>query len=170
MNERVERMFGPRGSWGKGDERERVEAGKAQRGTGNGPLRPAGTSPVGRGKGDSRGGKKRENRPVQKALKERKAAMPGISGFVSIHCGGCERIINTCLHEKRTVFSCKICGTPTKLENMKSIHVLCPRCGFKGNYRTNRAADEIQMECLNCSQPINFRRNTRGDFLPEVEE
>lgn len=165
MNERVERMFGPRSEWGKGNERARVEAEKAK------------ASPAGSGKKKAcnlrkapGGGKKRENRPVQKALKERKAAMPGISGFVSIRCGGCERIINTCLHEKRTVFNCKICGTPTKLENMKSIHVLCPRCGFKGNYRTNRVGTEIQMECLNCSQPINFRRNAKGDFVPEVEE
>ena len=31
MNSRVERMFGARESWGKGNERERVEAGKTAR-------------------------------------------------------------------------------------------------------------------------------------------
>lgn len=153
---RVENVFGPRENWGKGNERERVEAGK---------VRPTGKP--GDQKKKTRGGRNREERPVQKALREKKAVMPGISGFVSIRCGGCHKTINTCLREKRTVFNCKGCGGSTKLENLKSIHMLCPRCGFKGNYRTNRVGTEIQMECLNCSMPVMFRRNERGDFVPE---
>ena len=166
---RVEHIFGPRESWGKGNEREWVEAGKR----GDAPSDPLAraTSPVNGGgkKKTARGGRKKEKQPVQQALREKKAALPGISGFVSIRCGGCHKIINTCLHEKRTAFNCKTCGHSTKLEAVRSIHMLCPRCGFKGNYRTNRLGEEIQMECLNCSMPVNFRRNARGDFEPEVE-
>ena len=146
MNSRVERMFGAREDWGKGNERERVEAGKREK-TPSDPLARA-ASPV-------NGGGEKE----------------GVKGFVSIRCGGCGKIVNTCLHEVRTIFNCKDCGHPNKLENLKTMKVECPRCSFRGLYKTNREDGNIVMECLNCSHPVHLRKGKRrGNYVTIREE
>ena len=123
---RVERMFGPRENWGKGNETARV--------------------------------------------RERAAGQKGVMGFVSIKCTQCGKVHNTCLHEERTIFICKKCGQPVALEGLKSIKMECPRCRFKARYLTNREEKHIQMECLNCSHPVNFRKGSRrGNYVVEVE-
>lgn len=135
MNERVERMFGPRESWGKGDERGKDTSSTAAR------------SPSPKGGGE------------------------GVKGFVSIRCGGCGRIVNTCLHEQRKIFICKSCGHPNPLEHLKTMKVECPRCNFRGLYQTNREESPIVMECLNCSQPVPLRRGKRrGNYVTVREE
>ena len=164
---RVERMFGARESWGDGRERERVEAGKDTRKsakTGATPpptsLRSA-TSPSGGGKGER----------IATAPVGPRNDMEGVKGFVSIRCGGCGKIVNTCLHEKRTIFNCKDCGHPNKLENLKIMKVECPRCSFRGLYQTNREENSIVMECLNCSHPVQLRRGKRrGNYVTIKEE
>ena len=147
---RVERMFGARESWGKGDERERVEAGKGTRKsakTGATPpptsLRSA-TSPKGEGE--------------------------GVKGFVSIRCGGGGKIVNTCLHERRTIFNCKSCGHPNPLESLKTMKVECPRCSFRGRYQTNLEEDAVVMECLSCSHPVPLRKGKRRGNYVTVRE
>ena len=140
MNSRVERMFGARESWGKGNERERVKAGKDTSST-------AARSPSPKGEGE------------------------GVKGFVSIRCGGCGKIVNTCLHEERTIFNCKSCGHPNPLEHLKTMKVECPRCSFRGRYQTNREEDAVVMECLNCSQPVQLRKGKRrGNYVTVKEE
>ena len=95
----------------------------------------------------------------------------GLKGFVSIRCGGCGKIVNTCLHEKRTIFNCKDCGHPNPLESLKTMMVECPRCGFRGRYQTNREESHIVMECLNCSQPVQLRRGKRrGNYVTIRED
>ena len=121
MNERVERMFGAREDWDKGD----VPAGEPE----------------------------------------------GVKGFVSIRCGGCGKIVNTCLHEERTIFNCKSCGHPNPLEHLKTMKVECPRCSFRGRYQTNREESPIVMECLNCSQPVPLRKGKRrGNYVTVKED
>lgn len=173
MNSRVERMFGARESWGQGDERGKVPSGPQVRATspvnGGGKGKPRGatdhredtpstalraTSPCGGGKGDVPSGEPE-----------------GVKGFVSIRCGGCGKIVNTCLHEKRTIFNCKDCGHPNPLESLKRMKVECPRCSFRGLYQTNREESPIVMECLNCSQPVQLRRGKRrGNYVTIREE
>ena len=133
MNERVERMFGARESWGKG---ERIA-----------------TAPAG-----------------PRNATQAPGTAEGVKGFVSIRCGGCGRTINTCLHEKRMIFNCKGCGHPNPLEHLKTMKVECPRCSFRGLYKTNREEDAIVMECLNCSQPVQRRRGKRRGNYVTVRE
>ena len=134
MNERVERMFGARESWGKGERIATAPAGPRN------DTQAPGTA-------------------------------EGVKGFVSIRCGGCGRTINTCLHEKRTIFNCKGCGHPNPLEHLKTMKVECPRCNFRGLYQTNREESPIVMECLNCSQPVQRRRGKRrGNYVTVREE
>ena len=100
---RVERMFGPRESWGKGN--------------GTPSVSEADSSPIPCGTGEP--------------LEGREEKRAGIRGFVSIKC---------------------------------------PRCRFKARYLTNREEKLIQMECLNCSHPVNFRKGfRRGNYVVEVE-
>lgn len=148
-------MFGPRENWGKGDEMAVVRE-RAVRQEGGGQGRDALTQGV------------PTERPVgaEKTNKEKKP----VKGFVSIKCPECGRVHNTCLHEERTIFNCKACGQPVALKGLKSIKMECPRCRFKARYLTNRQERKIQMECLNCSQPVNFRQGfRRGNYVVEVE-
>lgn len=140
---RVERMFGPREDWGKDGEMDRVREQTGKRVD----------KPAAEGAADQNG----------------KAAQKGIRGFVHIRCAGCGKAISTCLREERTIFACKKCGHPNPLEKLTNIHFKCPGCGFKGRYRTNRTEAGIQMECLQCSRPVNLDRNGRGDYVT-VEE
>ncbi len=168
---RVENMFGPRENWGKGDEMAVVRD-RAARGAAPGSAR-RNTS-----KGTHAGSNQKAPRDRVRETPPRTAAQAkaagfnkgaGIAGFVSIKCRECGRIANTCLHEKRTVFNCKVCGHPNPLEGLVNIHFLCPRCGFKGNYRSNRREKQIVMECLNCSAIVDMTRIRRGNYIPEVE-
>lgn len=155
-------MFGPRENWGKGDEMEVVRE-LAVRQEGGGLGRDTQPRVSGhRGNGVPAG------RPMgaKKADKEKKP----VKGFVNIKCPECGKVHTTCLHEERTIFNCKACGQPVALEGLKSIKMECPRCRFKARYLTNRQERRIQMECLNCSQPVNFRQGfRRGNYVVEVE-
>lgn len=94
----------------------------------------------------------------------------GVRGFVSIRCAGCGKVTTTCLREERTIFVCRVCGDPTPLEGLRTIRCECGRCGFKGRYRTNRTEERIQMECLQCSNPVHLRRGfRRGNYVVEGE-
>ena len=157
MNRRVERMFGARESWGDGKERERVEAGKDTSST-------AARSPSPKG-----GGKKTTSDPLARAASP-KGEGEGVKGFVSIRCGGCGKIVNTCLHEKRTIFNCKTCGHPNKMESLKTMKVECPRCSFRGMYKTNREESSIVMECLSCSYQVPLRKGKRRGNYVTVKE
>ena len=160
---RVERMFGPRESWGKGDEmaavRERAvrqEGGGPEKGRKDNPsVGKADSSPMlaHRGAKGSRGG----------------GAWGGLAGFVSIRCE-CGRVVNTCLHQRTPVFKCKDCDSETSLEHVSNIHMKCARCGFTGKYRTNRTEEKIQMECLNCSDIVYLTKVRRGNYVVEGEE
>lgn len=157
---RVENVFGPRESWGKGNEMERVEKCRTQ----NAKCR-----------NDGAGGKAAAPSCGNRGAREAKKAgfnlgnHPGINGFVSIQCGGCGKVINTCLREKRTVFVCHGCGHETSLERVANIHMKCARCGFTGKYRTNRTEEQITMECLGCSAIVPMKRVRRGNYVPEAE-
>ena len=97
--------------------------------------------------------------------------MEGVKGFVSIRCGGCGKIVNTCLHEVRTIFNCKTCGHPNPLEGLKTMKVECTRCSFRGLYKTNREESSIVMECLSCSYPVPLRKGKRrGNYVTVKEE
>ena len=156
---KVERMFGPKEDWGKPGEMDRVreQAGKKA----DKPAEDAGKpAPV-----VKTGAERGRNRKVAK----RKGTANGVKGFVHIRCAGCGKAISTCLHEEREIFCCKKCGHPNPLEKLTNIHFKCPGCGFKGRYRTNRTEAGIQMECLQCSRPVDLDRNGRGDYVT-VEE
>lgn len=146
---RVERMFGPREDWGKGGEMERVRAAAE----------------------DAQAASARKTGGAREAKKAgfNLGNHPGISGFVSIRCSGCGKLVNTCLRERRTEFTCHGCGAQTSLERVANIHMKCGRCGFTGKYRTNRTEPEISMECLNCSAIVPMKRVRRGNYVPEVE-
>ena len=152
MNSRVERMFGARESWGKGDTSSTAARSPSPKGEGKkaeatrGTSSTAARSPSPKGEGE------------------------GVKGFVSIRCGGCGKIVNTCLHEKRTIFNCKDCGHPNPLEGLKTMKVECPRCSFRGRYQTNREEDAVVMECLNCSQPVPLRRGKRRGNYVTIKE
>ena len=164
MNSRVERMFGARESWGRGNEQERVEARKGKD-TPSTALRSP--SPCGGGKGE------RIATAPAGPRNDTQAPGPaeGVKGFVSIRCGGCGKIVNTCLHEERTIFNCKSCGHPNPLEHLKTMKVECPRCSFRGRYQTNREESPIVMECLNCSQPVPLRKGKRrGNYVTVKED
>ena len=173
---RVETMFGPRESWGKGGEmatvRERAvrqEGGGTQKGRKDNPsVGKADSSPERGAKGNGTGAV-----PYGKdGAKEKKTAgeKRAVKGFVSIKCPECGKVHNTCLHEDRTIFNCKACGQPVPMEDLRSIKMDCPRCRFKARYLTNRQEKLIQMECLNCSQPVNFRKGfRRGNYVVEGE-
>lgn len=153
---RVERMFGPREAWGDGKERDRVEAGKSARAQRDTPHHHCAVPSPQKGEGVG----------IVPA-----GELEGVKGFVSIRCGGCGKIVNTCLHEKRTIFNCKACGHPNKLESLKTMKVECPRCSFRGLYKTNREESPIVMECLNCSQPVQLRKGQRrGNYVTIKEE
>lgn len=168
-------MFGPRENWGKGDEMAAVRE-RAVRQEGGGPVK-AGEKNTGCGhrvapdKHRSKTGDGTQAVPYgkdgeKKVVGEKKA----VRGFVSIKCPECGKVHNTCLHEERIIFNCKACGQPVALEGLKSIKMECPRCHFKARYLTNRQERKIQMECLNCSQPVNFRQGyRRGNYVVEVE-
>lgn len=148
---RVERMFGARENWGKGDERGKDTSSTAARFP----------SPEGEGEGV---------KETKKAGSSRGGgAWGGLAGFVSIRCGGCGKVVNTCLHQRTPVFRCKGCGHETSMEKASNIHMHCARCGFTGKYRTNRTEKAIQMECLNCSDIVYLTRIRRGNYVPEAE-
>lgn len=138
---RVERMFGPRESWEN-----------------------RGADPA------AAGGDSSSTQSAGEPLEGREEKRAGIRGFVSIKCPQCGKVHTTCLHEARTIFNCRDCGQPVALEGLKSIKMECPRCRFKARYLTNREEKLIQMECLNCSHPVNFRKGfRRGNYVVEVE-
>ena len=171
---RVERMFGPREDWDKGGEMERVKAQTA------GGQRQGGGQTAKARKTEKKAGTVRKAAPVSagsgivpakaaKAAGFNKGRKKGIKGFVSIRCGGCDKIINTCLREERTIFNCQSCGHLNPLEGLTNLHFKCPRCGFTGGYRTNRKEKELNFECLNCSEIVPMKRVRRGNYVPEVE-
>lgn len=170
---RVERMFGPREHWGKDGEMDRVreQTGKSKA---EGRSKSA-EKPERRCQADkARNGNEKRERPEGGAREARKAGFnlgnhPGISGFVSIRCGGCGKLTNTCLREKRSAFACRSCGHETPMDKVANIHFKCSGCGFTGQYRTNRTEKEINMECLNCSTIVPMKRIRRGNYVPEVE-
>ena len=169
MNSRVERMFGARESWGEGNERERVEAGKAARSKGD-TSSTAARSPSPKGEGKKAEAARGTSSTAARSPSP-KGEGEGVKGFVSIRCGGCGKIVNTCLHERRTIFNCKDCGHPNPLEGLKTMKVECPRCSFRGLYQTNREESSVVMECLNCSQPVPLRKGKRrGNYVTVKEE
>lgn len=161
---RVERMFGSRENWGKGDEmaavRQRAVRQKGGKG-GNDRPRVSGRHPAERPAGAKEAKKAGFNRGG--------GAWGGLAGFVSIRCEDCGKVTNTCLHERTPVFVCKGCGHGTSLQKVANIHMKCGRCGFTGKYRTNRTEKDIQMECLNCSDIVYLTKVRRGNYVPEVE-
>ena len=190
MSRRVERMFGPREEWGKGDEMGRVKAQAAAGGCryGHDKAAPSYSAEGYSGSGKGSGMTKAQVQAAVKAIDAkiagdsggpggRKAAgfnrggapWGGLAGFVSIRCEGCGKVANTCLHERRPAFRCNGCGHETSLEKVSNIHMKCARCGFTGKYRTNRVEEKIQMECLNCSDIVYLTRIRRGNYVPEVE-
>lgn len=178
---RVENMFGPRESWGQGDEmkavRERAvrqEGGEPEKGRKDNPsVGKADSSPMlaHRGaKGNGTGAVPYGEDGTKKAGFGRGGgAWGGLAGFVSIRCEGCDRVVNTCLHQRTPVFRCRDCGGETSLEHVSNIHMKCARCGFTGKYRTNRTEEKIKMECLNCSDIVYLMKIRRGNYVPEVE-
>ena len=169
---RVETVFGPREEWGKGNERERVAAQAA-----SGKRKGGGTEPAGKEKAAC-GGRRPEPMaqcsgiiPAAKAKADgfNKGKSRGIRGFVSIRCGGCDRVVNTCMRENRTIFNCQSCGHPNRLEGLTNLHFKCPRCGFTGCYRTNRKEKALNFECLNCSEIVPMKRARRGNFVLQTE-
>ena len=181
---RVERMFGPKESWGKGDEMAAVRQ-RAVRQEGGGSPGKAGkdnlsaacgnSSPKRGAKGNGTGavpcGKTGSGAKEAKKAGFNRGGAPwgGLAGFVSIRCDRCGKVTNTCLHDRTPVFTCKGCGHGTSLEKVANIHFKCGRCGFVGKYRTNRTEDKIQMECLNCSDIVYLTKMRRGNYVPEVE-
>lgn len=190
---RVENMFGPRESWGQGDEMAAVRE-RAVRQEGSGRRHPgsdSGLAPGGSSRTPTPTAKRGDEVPPQslrdsapipagqgsRGAKETKkagfnrggGAWGGLAGFVSIRCEGCGKVVNTCLRERTPVFRCKGCGHETGLEKVSNIHMHCARCGFTGKYRTNRTEKEIQMECLNCSDIVYLTRIRRGNYVPEAE-
>lgn len=164
---RVERMFGPREDWGKDGEMDRVRERAAREPGGQAcAMRRAGCTPEKAAEPVAGGG--RGAREAKKTGFNR-GSHPGISGFVSIRCGGCSKVINTCLRERRTVFVCRSCGHETSLERVANIHMKCGRCGFTGQYRTNRTEKGLNMECLNCPAIVPMRRVRRGNYVPVTE-
>ena len=201
-------MFGPRESWGQGDEmaavRERAVRQEGGQGRDTRPRvsghrrsgvptektvgeKKTGGAPVKKNAGGDQGrdtrprvsGHRRSGVPTEKPVgaKEMKKAgfsrggapWGGLAGFVSIRCGGCGKVVNTCLRERTPVFRCKGCGHETSLEKVSNIHMHCARCGFTGKYRTNRVEKDIQMECLNCSDIVYLTKIRRGNYVPEAE-
>lgn len=169
---RVERMFGPREEWGKAGEMDRVReragrmpekgerrSDKPAAGRADGTPRKAAEPVAGGGRGA------REAKKAGFNL----GSHPGISGFVSIRCGGCGKVIDTCLRERQRVFRCRGCGHETGLERVANIHMKCARCGFTGKYRTNRVEKELNMECLGCSAIVPMKRLRRGNYVPQTE-
>lgn len=155
---RVERMFGPREEWGAVGEMERVRERAKRRGVE--PATPGkADKPVAAG---GRGAREARKAGFNKGTH-------GISGFVSIRCGGCGKVINTCLRERQKVFKCHGCGHETSLERVANIHMKCARCGFTGKYRTNRVEKELNMECLGCSAIVPMKRVRRGNYVLQTE-
>ena len=171
---RVENLFGPRESWGKVDELAAVRQ-RAVRQEGNGrgravpPVKKAGADRTGNPSPTDKGEPLRSGAKEAKKAGFNRGAWGGLAGFVSIRCGGCGKVVNTCLHERTPVFVCKGCGHGTSLERVANIHFKCGRCGFTGKYRTNRTEDKIQMECLNCSDIVYLTKIRRGNYVPEQE-
>ena len=183
---RVEQMFGPRESWGKGGEMDRVRE-RAKR-DGGGPEKASGNP----AKKDVGGGRRAAPDKHRSKMGNGTGAVPygangakeakkagfhrgggvwgGLAGFVSIRCEGCGKVVNTCLHTRTPVFKCKDCGGETSLERVANIHMKCNRCGFTGKYRTNRTEEKIQMECLNCSDIVYLTKIRRGNYVVEGEE
>ena len=184
---RVERMFGPRENWGKGNEMAAVRE-RAVRQEGGGQRRDtrprvsghrrsgvptekvtpsvskADSSPIPAGQG-SRGAKEAKKAGFHRGG----GAWGGLAGFVSIRCE-CGKVVNTCLHQRTPVFKCKDCGGETDLAHVSNIHMKCNRCGFVGKYRTNRTEEKIQMECLNCSDIVYLTKARRGNYVVEGEQ
>ena len=187
---RVERMLGPRESWGKGGEMDRVRE-RAVRQEGGGPEISRHCEAAGRGnplKKDVGGGLRAAPDDRRSKTGNGTQAVPygkdgtkkagfnrggapwgGLAGFVSIRCG-CGRVVNTCLHQRTPVFRCKDCGGETDLAHVSNIHMKCARCGFTGKYRTNRTEEKIQMECLNCSDIVYLTKVRRGNYVVEGEQ
>ena len=191
MSSRVERMFGPRESWGKGDEMAAVrERAVRQEGGGPGKGRKDNPSVACGDSSPERGAKKppqslRDSSPIPagqgslgNGAKEAKKAgfsrggapWGGLAGFVSIRCEGCGKVVNTCLHQRTPVFKCKDCGGETSLAHVSNINMKCARCGFTGIYRTNRTEEKIQMESLNCADIVYLTKIRRGNYVVEGEE
>ena len=188
---RVENVFGPRESWGRGDEmvavRERAVGQEGGQGRDTRPRvsghRRSGVpteKPVSEKKAPS--ASKADSSPIpagqgSRGAKETKKAgfnrgggvWGGLAGFVSIRCE-CGKVVNTCLHQRTPVFRCKDCGGETSLAHVANIHMKCARCGFTGKYRTNRTEEKIQMECLNCSDIVYLTKIRRGNYVVEGEE
>ena len=197
MSSRVERMFGPRESWGKGDEMDRVRE-RAVRQEGGGPEIDRHCEAAGRGNpvmgkkkapsvaarqlphAERRGAKGNGTGAVPygaNGAKEAKkagfnrdgGAWGGLAGFVSIRCG-CGKVVHTCLRQRTPVVRCRDCGGETDLAHVSNIHMKCARCGFTGKYRTNRTEEKIQMECLNCSDIVCLTKIRRGNYVVEGEQ
>lgn len=174
---RVERMFGPRESWGKGDEmaavRERARRDGGQGRGGRKAAAPQVSKALEKAKQKYGAGEAvvipaAECAPERKSRKHREN-WGGLAGFVSIRCGGCGKVANTCLRTRTPKFVCKDCDYETPLDHVANIHMKCRSCGFEGKYRTNRTEEQIQMECLNCSNIEYLTRIRRGNYVLDCE-
>lgn len=173
---RVERMFGSRESWGSGE----GPGGIAPKGPSTPQSAcPADSSPYTeeprrlapmRSAGDSApyGGKWEKEAPVGEddgitmadAVKKLGRKEKAWNGFLYLQCSCCGEIRGLAAKKPVQDYRCR-CGGCTALRALRKLKYTCVCCGKTWEYRTNVAATEFEMECLQCKAPNNIYFNAR---------
>lgn len=96
---------------------------------------------------------------MQKRKRDKFEPAHGVKGFVILECEACGRVRYAFLKAPITKHGC-LCGHETELTDIKPIYAHC-ECGESWRYRTNRAEEQITVNCPKCGYPIETELNGR---------
>lgn len=83
----------------------------------------------------------------------------GYTGFLLIECEHCGKIKGFCSKSAITYYRCD-CGGKTELEDLRRLYVNC-ECGRRSAYFTNVKDAALDVNCIDCGQPVAVQWNSK---------
>ena len=83
----------------------------------------------------------------------------GYTGFLLIKCEHCGKTKAFCSKGELTYYRCE-CGGKTEMEDLRRLYVNC-ECGRKSVYFTNIEDAAVDVNCIDCGQPVAVQWNSK---------
>lgn len=91
----------------------------------------------------------------------------GYKGFLHIRCE-CGTVKSFCMKNKIRKFKCEKCGRTMELKGLRRACINC-ECGGRFKYYTNETAKMLDMDCLNCGQPVALEYNEKKKLYETIK-
>lgn len=92
----------------------------------------------------------------------------GYTGFLHIRCE-CGTTKSFCMKNKMRKFKCEACGRITELKGLRRAYINC-ECGSCFKYYTNETVKMLDMECLDCGQPVALEYNEKKKLYETIKD